>query len=93
MLFPGTNSGTVAFNPPGESPYTKNRTAGAAYLSVKFSSAVEERPADVMQAVRVASGVLQAGEGAAANLERTAQATGHVCCGQRRDHQWGARGG
>lgn len=53
------------------------------YLSVKFSSAVEEGLADVVHSVRVARGVLQAGKGPAAHLEGTVQAANHLGCGER----------
>jgi len=56
------------------------------YLSVKFSSAVEEGLADVVHAIGVARGVLQAGEGPAAHLEGTVQAANHLGCGERHRH-------
>lgn len=61
------------------------------YLSVKPSSSVQEGLADVMHAIRVTSGVFQAGEGSTANLEGSAKTTCHICCGQRRDHQRGSQ--
>lgn len=55
----------------------------ALYLSVKFSSTVQEGLADVMHAICVTSRVLQAGEGPAANLEGTVETACHICCGHR----------
>lgn len=55
----------------------------ALYLSVKFSSTVQEGLADVMHAICVTSRVLQAGKGPAANLEGTVETACHICCGHR----------
>lgn len=55
----------------------------ALYLSVKFSSTVQEGLADVMHAICVTSRILQAGEGPTANLEGTVETACHICCGHR----------
>lgn len=50
------------------------------YLSVKFSSAVEERFADVIHATCVTRRVFQAGKSPTSHLEGTIQASNHIRC-------------
>lgn len=53
------------------------------HLGVEGGGRVQEELADLVHAVRVAGGVLQAGEEAAAGCHRSVQASGHVGCKTR----------
>lgn len=53
------------------------------YLSVKFSSTVQEGLANVMQPICVTCWVFQASKRSAANLEGTVEAACHICCVHR----------
>lgn len=66
-------------------------TEDGVYLSVEFSSTVEEGLADFMHAVCVTGGVLQTGKGTATHLEGTVETACHICCGQEEARQEGTR--
>lgn len=80
----------------GLSLHRGQRNEGVPYLSVKFSSAVEEGLADVIHSIRVTRGVLQAGKSPTAHLEGTVQAANHLGCGEKHKvsahHQYRAVG-
>ena len=67
------------------------------YLSVKFSSAVQEGFTDVVHPICVTGGVFQAGKSSTANLQSAVEAANHFNC-KRQIHpiwvkQWGRLGG